>query len=356
VGISALYVFTVGGRRPSVTAVLALDDPADAATAGPPPLADPRQLYGHWYYETSCGLRYDDNDHWREFFGRIADNIVALLAPTRVLDAGCAKGFLVAALRERGVDAEGFDLSEVAIAAAPEAARPHVRVGYLTDPLEPIEPSGARYDLATCIEVIEHLDPVDAPAAVANLCEVADRVLFSSSPGDLHEATHVNVQPQERWSQLFAAQGFYRDFRHDASYLTPWAAVYRRAEPSIGELVLDYDRAWYQLRAETLEQRRALLQAEARLGAMSRLADQEVVDRLEGECADLRKEVLRLRDALIGREAELGTTLGRLAEVQARLHRSLDAEAHLHRVLRSRSWRLVWSMGRPVRTLRRRRS
>ena len=73
-----------------------------------------------------------EEENWRQFFGGVADAIVAQLAPKTVLDAGCAKGFLVAALRERGVDASGFDLSEVAIAEAPET-RPRPRAGRLAD-------------------------------------------------------------------------------------------------------------------------------------------------------------------------------------------------------------------------------
>jgi SAM-dependent methyltransferase len=326
--------------------VLALDDlDPEAPDAAAPPLTNPRQLYGRWYYETSCGLPYHHNDHWQSFFGKVADNVVAQLSPGTVLDAGCAKGFRGAALRERGVEAHGFDISEVAVAAAPDAARPHVQVGSLTEPIE------GRFDLVTCIEVVEHLDPADASTAIANLCSVSDRVLFSSSPGDLHEATHVNVQPQERWSQMFAVHGFYRDFRHDGAYLTPWATLYRREERTTSELVVDYDRAWAHLRAETIEQRRALLDLETRLEAQ--LDEQQEDERLQGENEQLRKEVLRLRDALIGMEAELGTVRGRAAELHATLVALNDTSDRLRQVLSSRSWRLMWAAGRPVRALRR---
>ena len=343
VGTDARYVFPQSCDHLESRDVLAIDDLNDEIPDATP-LPDPRRLYGRWYYESSCGLPYHHDDHWKSFFGRVADNIVRQLNPTTVLDAGCAKGFLVAALRELGTEAEGFDVSEVAVAAAPEAALGHVRLGSLTEPIE------GRYDLVTCIEVIEHLDPSDAATAVANLCAAGDRVLLSSSPGDLHEATHVNVQPQERWSQLFAAHGFYRDFRHDAAYLTPWATLYRREERTIADVVVEYDRAWSHLRAETIEQRRALLEAEGRI---AELADwEEAVNHFEVERDELRKEVLRLRDALIGREAELGTALGREAELQSRLYCTEDSATRLEQVLGSRSWRIMWLAGKPVRALR----
>lgn len=306
-------------------------------------LPDPRQLYGRWYYG-SYSLPYDESEHWGTFFAGVADAIVGQLQPSTVLDAGCAKGFLVAALRERGVQASGFDVSDVAIAEAATKAKKHVRIGSLTEPIK------GRFDLVTCIEVIEHLDPADAAAAVANLCGASDRILLSSTPGSLDEATHVNVQPPERWSQLFAAHGFFRDFRHDATYLSPWAALYRREDRTTTDVVVEYDRAWSQLRTETIEQRRSLLELQARCEEMQ--VGHEVANRLRTETSQLRKEVLRLRDAVIGKEAELGTTRGRAAELQSQLRRCEQTSDHLDAVLNSRSWRLMWAAGRPVRAVK----
>jgi SAM-dependent methyltransferase len=316
---------------------------AAEAEAELPTRTDASKLYGRWYYG-SYTLPYEENDHWRTFFANVAASIVSLLRPQTVLDVGCAKGFLVGALRERGVEASGFDLSEVAIAEATDTARPHLRVGSLTEPIE------GPFDLVTCIEVIEHLDPADATTAVAHLCGASDQVLLSSTPADLHEATHVNVQPPERWSQLFAAHGFFRDFRHDASYLSPWAVLYRREARSITDVVVDYDRAWSQLRRETVEQRRALLELQRRCEELQ--AGWERADRAQAEQQELRQEILRLRDALVGMEAELGTARGRAAQAEAELRRCEVAGERLEAVLSSRSWRLMWAAGKPLRALR----
>jgi 2-polyprenyl-3-methyl-5-hydroxy-6-metoxy-1,4-benzoquinol methylase len=311
------------------------DDGASESASG----KDAGRLYGRWYYDTYT-VPYNENEHWRTFFGQVADNIISQLAPRTVLDAGCAKGFLVGALRERGVDASGFDISEYAVDDAPEVAKAHVRVGSLTDPIE------GRYDLVTCIEVIEHLDPADASTAVANLCSASDAVLLSSTPNDQDEVTHVNVQPPERWSQLFATNGFFRDFRHEAAYLSPWAVLYRRGSANVGDVVLDYDRAWSQLRKETVEQRRSLLALQEQLEQLAR------TDELEHEAERLGKEVLRLRDLVVGKEAELGTALGRVAELEALIQRYGNLEQHLDAVLNSRSWRLMWAAGTPIRRMR----
>src|SRR5688572_27008446 len=176
-------------------------------------------VYDAFYYAHSCGDRpYERQEHWLNFFAAVADHVVAAIAPQTVLDAGCAMGFLVEALRDRGVEAFGIDISEYAIGRVREDVRPYCAVASVSEPFP-----RRRYDLIACIEVLEHLPPREGEQAVANLCRHADDVLFSSTPNDHKEATHVNVQPPEYWAELFAREGFYRDVEFDATFISPWA-------------------------------------------------------------------------------------------------------------------------------------
>src|SRR6185295_9899009 len=73
-------------------------------------------VYDSFYYAHYCGERaYRRDPSWLAFFGGIAEQIVARIAPATVLDAGCAMGMVVEALRDRGVEAYGVDISEYAI-------------------------------------------------------------------------------------------------------------------------------------------------------------------------------------------------------------------------------------------------
>ncbi len=110
------------------------------------------------------------------------------LGPRTVSGRGCATGMLVEALRDRGVDARGIDMSNWAIDQVPADLRPFCKVGSITDELE------GHYDLITCSEVLEHLPPSLAAESVANLCRHADAILFSSTPDDFDEPTHLNVE------------------------------------------------------------------------------------------------------------------------------------------------------------------
>jgi len=270
--------------------------------------------YGSFYYRHDCGIPYERNEYWLEFFDRIADAIVREFHPSSVLDAGCAMGFLVEGLRKRGVDASGIDVSEYAISQVHESVAEHCSVASLTEPLP------GRYDLVTCVEVLEHIPPDQADAAVANLCAAADRLLISTSPGDYSEATHLNVQPPEFWSALFAREGFFREVERDLSYITPWAALYvRRSEP-LTETVRRYDRSWWRLRNEAQEVREALLKAQGKLAELE-AGEAENRPELQRELDRRQEEILRLRDLLIGRDAELGAARGRLSELEDQTQR-----------------------------------
>ncbi|MDX6624019.1 MAG: hypothetical protein QOE75_1951 [Solirubrobacterales bacterium] len=302
----------------------------EQATSISPDRQDPSAVdYGAFYYRHDCGVPYERNEHWLSFFADVADGIVRDLHPISVLDAGCAMGFLVEELRKRGVDASGFDISEYAISNVHESVADHCRVGSLTEPLN------ERYDLITCIEVLEHLPPEDSGAAIANLCAATDRILFSSTPEDFGEATHLNVQPPEAWSAAMAQHGFHRDLELDLSYLTPWATLYVRREESQVETVRRYDRAWFRLRREVAEVRGSLLKAQAEMAELEAGGGITNRPQLLEELDERNQEILKLRDLLIGLDAELGTARGRAAELEARAlsvtnaKRKLDARVPL---------------------------
>lgn len=265
--------------------------------------------YGQDYYnETHLGGHGDyswDNEHWRNFFMSVADRLIGAFNPGSVIDVGCARGLLVQSFAVQGVEAEGLDISAHAIESAHEDVRGRLRVASATDPI------GGRYDLVTCIEVLEHMSEADAQLAIDHLTQITDRVLFSSSPVDHDEPTHINTNPPEAWAAWFAERGFFRRTDVDVSMIAPWAVVFDRGEPTLHELAKRYEQQYARVRTELLEKRRALLEADREVNSMrSRLderpVDTEEVDRLRAEAAHARHSVLVNRDHVIGLEAQNG--------------------------------------------------
>lgn len=254
------------------------------------------ELYTADYYAKylADGSAYERNEYWLSFFGRIADRLVQDVQPRTALDAGCAFGFLVEALRDRGVEAYGIDISEYAISQVREDIRPYCRVGSVTADFD------RDYDLITCVEVIEHLQPADADIAVANLCRHAGAVLFSSTAEDYREPTHFAVRAPEQWAESFARHGFRRDLDHEAwTYLTPWAALFRRSEATTPATVLAYERVVWRLRQENIALRSALVQHEQQLEQAKRERDA-----LEVKVEALEKHVTAMESTRAWRTAE----------------------------------------------------
>lgn len=219
-------------------------------------------LYDAYYFRHNCGKPYERNPEWLAFFASIAETVIRKIQPRKVLDAGCAMGMLVEAFRDRGVAADGLDLSAYALGQVREDVRPYCRVASLLDPLP------ERYDLIISIEVLEHIEPPGASRAVANLAAAGTDILFSSSPFDYKESSHFNTQPPEYWAELFAEQGFFRDVDFDASFITPWAVRFLKKEDPLPRLIRDYERKFWLLWKENTDLRAGTLEADRRLAGL----------------------------------------------------------------------------------------
>lgn len=112
---------------------------------------------------------------------------------------------MVEALRNRGVQAYGLDISEYAISRVVDSVKTYCTTRSISEPFD------RHYDLIVSIEVLEHMAPEEALKAIENFCIHSDSVLFSSTPVDYKEVTHVNVRLPEYWAKIFLQHGFYRD-------------------------------------------------------------------------------------------------------------------------------------------------
>lgn len=197
---------------------------------------NPAELYDKEYYSNGCTTggydQYGRHPTWLNFFGRIARTIKRRYAPRTAVDVGCAYGLLVESLCDLGIDAYGYDVSPYAISNAREDMVERLKVHSILEPI-PLR-NGQKYDLAICIEVLEHIPPEQADLALDNLCNASDMILFSSSPDDFDEPTHFNVLPIAEWQRLFALRGFSPIANSKASFVAPQAFVVSRGGKSLG--------------------------------------------------------------------------------------------------------------------------
>lgn len=216
---------------------------------------DPGAPYDKTYYDTKLGPRpYERTEvEWSTHFATAAARLHDLFKPKRVLDVGCAKGFLVEQLRDRGIEAYGIDASSYAIGQVRDDVKPFCTVRSATEPL------GEHFDLITCIEIAEHMPEDEAEKLVANLCAHTDEVVFSSTPTDFEEPTHLNVRPRAYWEGLFAANGFFANRDFAGQFLTPNAIHFRRVDRPIRAVIFSKEKPeWAVVRLRVLDPLREL--------------------------------------------------------------------------------------------------
>lgn len=243
---------------------------------------DNPNAFDAYYFAHCCGRPYARDEQWFLFFASIVDKIMSDIQPGSVLDAGCAWGFLVEKLRERRVEAFGIDISPYAIENVHPDMAQYCTVGSIVEPFSQV------YDLIVCIEVLEHMPKDEAERAVKNICDHTGDVLFSSTPFDYKEATHINVQPPEYWAELFARHSFFRDVDFDASFITPWAVRFRRKHDLLTRLVRDYERKLFlqgkenaDLRSLSLEMREQISQLDQTTKSMNIELENKEAERRE---------------------------------------------------------------------------
>ncbi len=121
----------------------------------------------------------------------------ARLAGKRVLDVGCGGGVLAEAMARAGARVKGIDLAEKPLRVAElHRLESGVAVEYeLVAPESLAEREPARYDVVTCMEVLEHVpDPASTVRACARLARPGGEVFFAT----------INRNPK---SYLFAVIG-----------------------------------------------------------------------------------------------------------------------------------------------------
>ena len=122
------------------------------------------------------------------------------------VDYGCAKGFLVNALRIIGCDAYGEDISEYAV----QNCHPNVK-DYVSLPNDNV------YDLLICKDVLEHIEEEDLPGVLQNFARKSNQFFFVIPLEDEDrfrireyevDITHVTKKDEEWWIKMFESQGF----------------------------------------------------------------------------------------------------------------------------------------------------
>ncbi len=176
------------------------------------PAADKHMFYDRDYFE---GKTRQSPPHTRGWIYPLAERTARFLCrrckPARILDIGCAKGYLVEAFQAQGVHTVwGVDISLYAVSANDGDAQRRLMVADVQAGL-PLR--SAFCDLVTALDLFEHLaDPkpvlkeirrvlIDTGRAYLKICH-------PRHPNAHRDPSHVNVQSLAYWKQAFRQEGF----------------------------------------------------------------------------------------------------------------------------------------------------
>jgi SAM-dependent methyltransferase len=130
--------------------------------------------------------------------------VLDFINPKSVIDVGCGVGTWLTIWKKYGVtdvlgvDGEYVDKNALLIPTNEFVAR-NLDLGYKSD---------RKYNLATCLEVAEHIHASAAEQLVNCLCDLSDVVLFSAAVPGQEGTLHVNEQYPTYWLKYFEKNGF----------------------------------------------------------------------------------------------------------------------------------------------------
>ena len=163
------------------------------------------------------GYRYDGR--WVPVARGMAE-FYGLKSGERILDVGCAKGFLLHDFLQilPGVHVAGVDISEYAIEHAMDSVKPFIRVAS-ADTLPFADKS---FDLVVSINTVHNLELERCKRAIREIERVSRKYKYIQVDSWLSEEQHRNLErwqltaltylDPEGWKRLFAEAGYTGDY------------------------------------------------------------------------------------------------------------------------------------------------
>ncbi len=173
---------------------------------------DSKKFYDQDYFE---GIARQSPPHTRGLIYPMAERTAKFLCrrfmPTRILDIGCAKGFLVEAFQAEGI--RGVWGVDVSLYAVSENAGEAQRRLMVADAQAGLPVRSEAFDLVTALDLFEHLsDPKPVLQEIRRVLTDTGRaylkICHPRHPNALRDPSHVNVQPMGYWKQAFRQERF----------------------------------------------------------------------------------------------------------------------------------------------------
>ena len=198
------------------------------------------------YYNDFIPIQYKESEQLMKYYNKVADNIIKTLNPKTVLDVNCSIGYLVTALRDRGVEAYGIDVSEYIISGVSDYINPYCKVASLLEPLPSVLPQ--KYDLIIAIGFDEY-SKENREKFIQNICMYTDTIIYSPKNDNSKNETYSSIQKCEYCIKELAKYQFYNDIKNAPTYISYNAKSFYRTN-NFSHVIEDYE---YTIRMKTFK-------------------------------------------------------------------------------------------------------
>ncbi len=147
-------------------------------------------------------------ERFREPFNILSQQIISLIAPKKILDIGCAKGFLVSFFRTKGVEAFGVDISEYAINESSNTIRPFLHKVDLNREVLPFPKSS--FDCVVCMGTLEYVEEQDYLLEEIKrvITEKGTILITTINDTPINDKLRIYTRNPNEWDSLFIKNGF----------------------------------------------------------------------------------------------------------------------------------------------------
>lgn len=149
--------------------------------------------YERWYR--------NDSEFWKDKAAAWVNHLT--LAGKKVLEIGCAKGFLVKDLRDAGVDAYGLDISSYAINACEDGMLPFLTVGDARL-LSTMGYVRNEFDVLITSRFLDCLSDAEVTAFNTTASFISKKQVHLISPPEKASTEWYNVKTAQQWLDGFS--------------------------------------------------------------------------------------------------------------------------------------------------------
>lgn len=196
-----------------------------SSTNNIPPSPIPADWYDQDYFDNGKKSNWSDGYKWSSFAGLFRETADLLcntfLSAESFLDVGCAKGFLIQTLREKGKIVQGFDHSVWAVNHALPTSRPYIVCAGVDD-----VQYTRKFDMLLALETFSHLTESQTRSFLMRVKSWIEIGLFATIPtfeSDMEicefkkhdkDMSHILLKSQQWWHELFLSTGWKQDRLH----------------------------------------------------------------------------------------------------------------------------------------------